>query len=160
MCIRARAQTDNRRGEAELRAARSDQRGLLWAVGLFSLFVNILLLTGPLYMLQVYDRVLGSRSEATLVALSVLVTALFLAMGILDHTRARIMARIGAKIQDRLDRRVFAAALRRLTLQPGDPSAIAAQRDLESIQRLWASPVLIAVFDIPWTCLLYTSRCV
>lgn len=145
------AQTDNRRGEAELRAARSDQRGLLWAVGLFSLFVNILLLTGPLYMLQVYDRVLGSRSEATLVALSVLVTALFLAMGILDHSRARIMARIGAKIQDRLDRRVFAAALRRLTVQPGDPSAIAAQRDLESIQRLWASPVLIAVFDIPWT---------
>lgn len=145
------AQPDNRRGEAELRAARSDQRGLLWAVGLFSLFVNLLLLTGPLYMLQVYDRVLGSRSEATLVALSVLVTALFLAMGVLDHTRARIMARIGAKIQDRLDRRVFAAALRRLTLQPGDPSAIAAQRDLESVQRLWASPVLIAVFDIPWT---------
>ena len=72
-------------------------------------------------------------------------------MGILDHTRARIMARIGAKIQDRLDRRVFSAALRRLTLNPGDPSAIAAQRDLESIQRLWASPVLIAVFDIPWT---------
>ncbi len=145
------AQQDNRRGEAELRAARSDQRGLLWAVGLFSVFVNLLLLTGPLYMLQVYDRVLGSRSEATLVALSVLVAALFLAMGILDHTRARIMARIGANIQDRLDRRVFAAALRRLTLQPGDPSAIAAQRDLESIQRLWASPVLIAVFDIPWT---------
>ena len=145
------AQNENARGEAELRAARSDQRGLLWAVGIFSVFVNLLLLTGPLYMLQVYDRVLGSRSEATLVALSLLAAALFLAMGILDHTRARIMARIGAHLQDRLDRRVFAAAMRRLTLQPGEPTALAAQRDLESIQRLWASPVLIALFDIPWT---------
>ena len=145
------AQNENARGEAELRAARSDQRGLLWAVGIFSVFVNLLLLTGPLYMLQVYDRVLGSRSEETLVALSLLAAALFLAMGILDHTRARIMARIGAHLQDRLDRRVFAAAMRRLTLQPGEPTALAAQRDLESIQRLWASPVLIALFDIPWT---------
>lgn len=104
------SQLDNRRGEAELRAARADQRGLLWAVGLFSIFANILQLTGSLYMLQVYDRVLGSRSEATLVALSVLVTFLFLAMGILDNARARVMARIGAKMQDRLDRRVFSAA--------------------------------------------------
>lgn len=145
------AQNENARGEAELRAARSDQRGLLWAVGLFSVFVNLLLLTGPLYMLQIYDRVLGSRSEETLVALSLLAAAMFLAMGILDHARARIMARIGAYLQDRLDRRVFAASLRRLTLQPGEPTALAAQRDLESIQRLWASPVLIALFDIPWT---------
>ena len=145
------AQNENARGAAELRAARSDQRSLLWAVAIFSVFVNLLLLTGPLYMLQVYDRVLGSRSEATLVALSLLAAAMFLAMGILDHTRARIMARIGAYLQDRLDRRVFAAALRRLTLQPNEPTALAAQRDLESIQRLWASPVLIALFDIPWT---------
>ena len=145
------AQNENARGEAELRAARSDQRSLLWAVAIFSVFVNLLLLTGPLYMLQVYDRVLGSRSEATLVALSLLAASMFLAMGILDHTRARIMARIGAHLQDRLDRRVFAAAMRRLTLQPGEPTALAAQRDLESIQRLWASPVLIALFDIPWT---------
>lgn len=144
------SQLDNRRGEAELRAARSDQRGLLWSVGLFSIFANLLQLTGSLYMLQVYDRVLGSRSEATLVALTILVTFLFLAMGLLDNARARIMARIGAKVQDRLDRRVFSAAMRRLTVQPNDPNALAAQRDLESIQRLWASPVLLAIFDIPW----------
>ena len=143
-------QHENRRGEAELRAARSDQKGLLWSVGLFSVFVNLLQLSGSLYMLQVYDRVLGSRSEATLVALSVLVTFLFLAMGILDNARARVMARIGARMQDRLDRRVFSAAMRRLTLQPNEPTAIAAQRDLEAIQRLWASPVLLALFDLPW----------
>ena len=145
------AMAETRRGRDELDATRADQRGLLIAVFVFSVFVNLLMLTGPLYMLQVYDRVLGSRSEATLVALSVLVAGLFLAMGVLDHARGRVMARIGARIQDRLDRRVFAAALKRLTLQPGDPVALAAQRDLEAIQRLWASPVLLAVFDIPWT---------
>ncbi|MFC3182980.1 type I secretion system permease/ATPase [Cypionkella sinensis] len=151
------SQMDNRRGEAELRAARADQRGLLWAVALFSVFANALQLTGSLYMLQVYDRVLGSRSEATLVALSVLVTFLFLALGILDNVRARVMARIGAKMQDRLDRRVFSAAMRRLTLQPNEPTAIAAQRDLEAIQRLWASPVLLALFDLPFMPLFFIA---
>ena len=139
------------RGYAELRAARANHRSLFWAVGLFSVLVNLLMLTGPLYMLQVYDRVLGSRSEATLVALSVLVTFLFLAMGVLEHARARVMARIGAAIQDKLDRRVFAAAMRRLALIPTDQVALSAQRDLEAVQRLWASPVLISIFDIPWT---------
>jgi ATP-binding cassette, subfamily C, bacterial len=61
------------------------------------------------------------------------------------------MARIGAKIQERLDRRVFQASVRRMTFSPGDQTALAAQRDLESVQRLWASPVLMAIFDIPWT---------
>lgn len=137
-------------GAAELRAARSDQNGLLVAVIIFSSVVNILMLTGPLYMLQVYDRVLGSRSEATLLALSGLVVMLFLAMGLLDHARSRILARIGARIQDRLDRRVFAAALRRLVAAPNDPLALTAQKDLEAIQRLWSSPLLTALMDMPW----------
>ena len=139
------------RGLGELRAARRESRKAMVAVFIFSVFVNFLMLTSSLYMLQVYDRVLGSRSVETLVALSVLVTFLFLAMGILDHARARVMARIGAKLQDGLDRRVFSAAVRRLALTPGDPAALAAQRDLEAVQRLWASPVLLALFDIPWT---------
>ncbi len=49
-------------GAAELRAVRKESRNLYWAVGIFSLFVNVLMLTGPIYMLNVYDRVLGSRS--------------------------------------------------------------------------------------------------
>lgn len=144
-------------GQAELRAARADMRGLLWSVGLFSIFANLLQLSGSLYMLQVYDRVLGSRSESTLVALSVLVSAMFIAMGLIDNARARVMARIGANIQNKLDRRVFEASLRSLTLQPNNPTAIAAQRDLESIQRLWASPVLLALFDIPWTPIFFLA---
>ena len=65
------------------------------------------MLTGPLYMLQVYDRVLGSRSEATLLAMTLLVAFLYGTMGVLDYTRGRIMARVGTRFQDRLDKRVF-----------------------------------------------------
>lgn len=138
-------------GRSELRAAHAGQGALLWAVGIFSVFANLLLFTGPLYMLQVYDRVLGSQSESTLAALTVLIVALFLAMGFLDYARGRILARIGARIQDQLDRRVFSAAMQRLTIAPQDGDAQSAQRDLEAIQRLWASPVLLALFDMPWT---------
>ncbi len=150
-------QVEFRRGQQELRKAIKSQSGLLWAVFLFSVFVNLLLLTGPLYMLQVYDRVLGSRSEATLLALSLLVVFLFIIMGILDFVRARVMSRIGAKVQDSLDLRVFSAALKRIGYLPGDPLATAAQRDLEAIQRLWASSVLMAVFDIPWALLFFAT---
>lgn len=139
------------RGQAELRAALRQSRGLVAAAVVFSIFVNILMLTGPLYMLQVYDRVLGSRSEATLVALSVLVVFLFLMMGLLDHARGRILARVGARIQDRLDRRVFEASVARAAIAPDDPIALSAQRDLEAIQRFWSSPVALALMDMPWT---------
>lgn len=145
------SQIEFKRGRDELDASRRDMRGLLIAAFVFSVFVNALMLTGPLYMLQVYDRVLGSRSAPTLWALSALMAFMFLVMGVLDYTRGRIMARVGARMQERLDRRVFSAALRRMQQVPGDTLALAAQRDLEAVQRLWASPVLIAVFDIPFS---------
>jgi hypothetical protein len=142
---------DRTRGLRELRAIRAEARMLFAAVFVFSVFVNILMLTGPLYMLQVYDRVLGSRSEETLIALSILCAFLFVAMGMLDHARARLMARVAARFQQRLDRRVFEAGMRRLSLLPNDQLAGPALRDLEAVQRLLASPVLISIFDIPWT---------
>ena len=139
-----------KRGRDELKAARRENRGLFWAIGLFSFFVNLLMLTGPLYMLQVYDRVLGSRSEATLLALTVLVAFLYGMMGLLDYARGRLLARIGARFQDRLDRRVFSAGLRRTALMPkaGPSNGL---RDLEAVQRFLGSPVLAAFYDIPWT---------
>ena len=81
-----------KRGLAELRDARRESRALYWFVGIFSFFVNLLMLTGPIYMLQVYDRVLGSRSEATLIALTMLVSfiyGIYGMMGFLDFARGR-----------------------------------------------------------------------
>lgn len=140
----------NQSGREELRNARRQSRGLYWAVGLFSFFANMLMLTGPLFMLQVYDRVLGSRSEATLAALSLLVVFLYGVMGVLDYTRGRIMARVGARFQAALDHRVFDAMVRRSSVS-NDPVAQTGLADLESVQRLISSPVLMAAFDIPWT---------
>jgi ATP-binding cassette subfamily C protein len=137
-------------GVAELRRARAESRSLYWLVGLFSLFANLLMLTGPLYMLSVYDRVLGSRSEATLIALSLLVLFLYGIMGILDYTRSRIMARVGARFQSRLDRRVFDAVVRKSAVAP-DLQTQSGLADLEAVQRFITSPVLIAFFDLPWT---------
>jgi PrtD family type I secretion system ABC transporter len=137
-------------GGAELRAARGQSSGLYWVVALFSMFANLLMLTGPMYMLQVYDRVLGSKSYETLIALSLLVLFLYGIMGILDFTRGRIMARVGASFQSALDRRVFDAVIRKSAVAP-DLQTQSGLNDLESIQRFITSPVLLAFFDLPWT---------
>lgn len=113
--------------------------------------VNALMLTGPLYMLQVYDRVLGSRSEETLLALTLLIAFLFLMMGILDHLRGRVMARVGARFQATLDGRVFQANLRRAAMGSDTAQGKNALRDLESVQRFLSSPAFLALCDIPWT---------
>ena len=138
-------------GKAELVKARRAASGLLSSVFVFSVFVNLLMLTGPLFMLQVYDRVLGSRSEETLVALFVLVAVLFALMGILDYARGRVLARFGARFQTDLDDRVFRAVLKR-SLSPKFRNApVAGLRDLETIQATLTSPVMLALFDVPWT---------
>lgn len=143
------------KGRAELLNVRRESRSLYWMVAIFSFFVNLLMLTGPLYMLNVYDRVLGSRSLETLIALSVLVAFLYGCMGILDFVRGRIMGRVGARFQSRLDRRVFGAVLKATTLARAPREAATGLRDLESVQRLITSPALMALFDLPWAPLFF-----
>lgn len=135
----------------ELRRARQEGFKLLLAAFVFSVFINLLMLTGPLFMLQVYDRVLGSRSEETLVSLFLLVAALYAMMGLLEYARSTVIARFGARFQVALDDRVFDVIIRR-SLQPHLRAAPAGGlRDLETIQSVFTSPALMALFDIPWT---------
>lgn len=140
------------RGRAELSAARRGVRGLILAAALFGVFVNLLMLTGPIYMLQVYDRVLGSRSEATLVALTLIVVYLYGLMALLDIARGRLMARAAARLKLALEGRVFRAVLRRSAVL-GERSAAqpGSLRDLDAVWRMTASPALAALFDLPWT---------
>ena len=145
------------RGRAELLSARRESRTLYWMVALFSFFVNMLMLTGPLYMLNVYDRVLGSRSLETLIALSMLVGFLYACMGILDFVRGRVMGRIGAQFQAKMDRRVFSAVLKATTLNRAPREAATGLRDLEAVQRLITSPALMALFDLPWAPLFFVG---
>ncbi len=138
-------------GPTELKAAMATCRWHFIAVAFFSVFVNLLMLTGPLFMLQIYDRVLTSRSEETLVALLVLVTGLFAMLGILEYLRGRVLARAGARFQSLLDDRVMTAVLRR-SVEPADrarPST--AGRDLEAVRQLLGGSAPFALFDIPWT---------
>ena len=143
--------TEKRNGDREIRAALAESRRLFVACAMFSMAVNVLMLTGPLFMLQIYDRVLGSRSEATLVTLAVLVGFLFLLMGALDHARGRVLARVGARLQERLDPRVLRAIMVR-SVAPAERSRPATGlSDLEAIQRFASSPGAFTFFDAPWT---------
>ncbi len=135
----------------ELQKVRNQSVSFLGVAFLFSIFVNLLMLTGPLFMLQVYDRVLSSRSVETLTALFLLVGLLYGLMAMLDYARGRIVARFGAKFQSSLDERVFDGTIRRALYPQVRAAPATALRDLEAVRSLCASPVFLAVMDIPWT---------
>ena len=116
----------------------------------FSVFTNLLMLTGPLFMLQIYDRVLGSRSEETLVALAVLVASLYFFLWLLEFARGRVMARVGLRFQSVMTGRVFTAVLERSALEKGRGETGKLQ-DLEAVRGFFGSPVMLALFDAPWT---------
>jgi len=124
----------------------------LWAASLlFGAVSNLLVLTGPIFMLQVYDRVLTGRSAATLMVLFALVAFLFAMMAGVDTARAQVLARIGARARDGLEKRVFEASLRARLRDPPDPRATLAMQDLDAVQRVLGSTVAQALLDLPWT---------
>src|SRR5437867_188509 len=94
---------------SELGAALNACRDALLGVGAMSLVINLLYLTGSMFMLEIYDRVLPSRSVPTLVGLSILAGGLYAAQGVLDLMRSRILARIGVNLNESLSARVFQA---------------------------------------------------
>ncbi|TPW28259.1 type I secretion system permease/ATPase [Martelella alba] len=134
----------------ELLTALAASKQALGGVALFSAVVNILALTSTVFMLQVYDRVIPSRSGATLLALYVLIVLLYGLMGVLDSVRGRLLARVGTRFQDRLDDRVFRIVLR-LSLIPSEREKPAeALNSLATIQTFLASPLPGALCDLPW----------
>lgn len=135
--------------------ARRKGRSLLFAAFVFSIFVNLLMLTGPLFMLQVYDRVLASQSVETLAALFVLVGCLMALMGILDWARSRLVARIGGRLQETLDGVAFSAGLNERARKGKDTNSLTAPRDVEAIQGFYAAPVFLALMDLPWSPLFF-----
>lgn len=142
-------------GDKALSFARADARGLIFSAFVFSVFANLLMLTGPLFMLQIYDRVLASRSGETLTALFALVTLLYLLLWLLDFARGRVMARVGTRLEAALAERTFRAVQRRAVLGRGPRSG--AVSDLETLRAFFAAPVLTALFDIPWTLLFMAA---
>lgn len=124
-------------------------RGTLIAVLVFSFFINLLMFVGPLYMLQVYDRVLTSRSEVTLIAITVIAVGLLVAYSLLEGVRSRILVRVGAAIDGLMASKVFQAAFRGHVLRPGQPYT-QALRDLDGLREFVTGAGIIAFCDAPW----------
>ncbi|MEZ5845062.1 MAG: type I secretion system permease/ATPase [Hyphomicrobiaceae bacterium] len=137
------------RRDGELYAAIAASRDAILATGVFSLVINVLMLTGPLFMLQVYDRVMTSGSIPTLIALAALTGFLYAAIGLLELVRSRVVVRVGLEFDRRIADRVFRSALRRGVT--GKVSSVSALRELDQIRQFVAGPGPITLFDAPWT---------
>ncbi len=136
-------------GNAELSHALRHCSSALLGVALFSGAVNVLMLTGSVFMLQVYDRVIPSRSIPTLVGLALLVAGLFAVQGLLDLIRSRMLVRVGASLHERFAGRVFNTTLRLPLLRQG-VEASQPLRDLDQIRSFLSSSGPLAFFDLPW----------
>jgi ATP-binding cassette subfamily C exporter for protease/lipase len=133
----------------ELRVALRSLRGALLTVGVFSGFINLLMLAPAIYMLQVYDRVLASRNETTLLVLSLLVVGAFLFMAALEAVRGWVLVRVGARLDSQLNARVFTAAFERNLRRRGSNTAQPIH-DLNTVRQTLTGSALLAAFDAPW----------
>lgn len=135
---------------SELAAALAACRGAFIAVALFSGMSNVLMLTGAIFMLEIYDRVLPSRSVPTLVVLFALAAGLFAALGVLELIRGRILVRVSESLDEALSARVYDAVVR-VALVAGDRGeGVQPLRDLDNIRAFLSGLGLVAFFDLPW----------
>lgn len=118
-------------------------------VGIFSAVINLLLLTPSLYMLQVYDRVIPSRNEVTLLMLTLMMLGGYLFMGALEFVRSFVLVRVAARLDMRLNKRVYTAAFEQ-NLKKGGTNAGQSLQDLTNIRQFLTGNALFAFFDAPW----------
>ncbi|QJQ96050.1 MULTISPECIES: type I secretion system permease/ATPase [Halomonadaceae] len=119
------------------------------SVGFFSMFVNLLMLVPPMYMLQVYDRVLSTQSVDTLIMLTIVVVFLFMIMGGLELVRSRILVRVGNRLDTNINARLYSAMFRRSVVSQGRQTA-QPLNDLTSLRQFLTGNGLFAFFDAPW----------
>ncbi len=131
-----------------LRTTIRSLRTAFITVGLFSCILNLLMLTGPIFMLQVYDRVLSSRSVPTLVALAVLAATLYAFWGLFEFLRHRVMSRAGFW----LDQQLGAATFREWMAKSigGEAEGPRPLVDIAALRQFLSSPGLMGIFDAPW----------
>jgi len=135
---------------SELAEALRACRGAFVGVGLISCMINLLYLTGSMFMLQVYDRVLPSRSVPTLVGLVVIAAVLYIAQGVLDLLRGRILGRVGTSLDEALNARVFDSIVRLPLIAGNRSEGLQPMRDLDNVRSFLGSMGPGAFFDLPW----------
>jgi ATP-binding cassette subfamily C protein len=129
-------------------ASRGAQHAI-YGIGLFSALINVLALTGSLFMLQVYDRVLPSHSVPTLVALAILTATLFTFYGLLDLFRGRMLVRLGAWLDAAISPQVYQAIVR-LPLARIPNNKAEPLRDLDTVRSFLSGQGPCVLFDLPW----------
>ncbi len=125
-------------------------RTALLGVGVFSMFINLLMLTGPLFMLQIYDRVLTSRSIPTLLAFTVLVVALYMFLGFLEFIRQRVLVRIGHRFDEQAGPTAFETYIEMPLMTGPRGEVVQPIRDIDQVRQFFAGPAITALFDMPW----------
>jgi len=135
---------------SELGEALHACRNAFIGVGVMSCMINLLYLTGSLFMLEVYDRVLPSRSVPTLVGLIILACGLYIAQGVLDLIRGRILGRIGTSLDEALNARVFDTIVRLPLIAGGRSEGLQPLRDLDNVRSFLGGMGPGAFFDLPW----------
>src|SRR6516162_209249 len=135
---------------SELGDALRACRGAFIGVGLMSCIINLLYLTGSIFMLEIYDRVLPSRSVPTLVGLVIIATGLYMAQGVLDLIRSRILGRIGTSLDEALNERVFDTVVRLPLVAGGRGEGLQPLRDLDNVRSFLGGMGPGAFFDLPW----------
>ncbi len=134
---------------SELSVALAGCRHAFIGIAAFSAAINLLQLTGPIFMLEVYDRVLPSRSIPTLVAISILALILFGFQGLLDIVRGRVLVRIAGSIDHTMSARIYDLAAK-LPLRALAPAGYQPLHDLDRIRSFMSSVGPVALFDLPW----------
>ncbi|HDS1802086.1 TPA: type I secretion system permease/ATPase [Pseudomonas putida] len=136
--------------ENSLQAALKACKGAFISVGVFSLFVNALMLVPTFYMLQVYGRVLTSNNVTTLVMLTIIMSILVITSGTLEWVRSRIMVRVSTKLDVLLSRHVYKASFKRALESGGMDASAQPMNDLTSLRQFLTGNGVFAFFDAPW----------
>lgn len=135
--------------KSEITDILSSFKGAFRTVGIFSAIINLLMLAPSLYMLQVYDRVLQSRNEITLLMLTLLMLGAYAFMSALEFVRSFVLIRIGAKLDMQMNKRIYTAAFEQ-NLKQGGGNPGQALQDLTQIRQFLTGNGLFAFFDAPW----------
>lgn len=135
--------------KTSLELAYKKFRASFVATIVFSFFTNLLMFVGPLYMLQVYDRVLSSRNEMTLIMITAIAIALLVTYGLLEFTRSRLLVRAGMQFDEVLANPVFHRVVKQQTAQPGSGTEIAL-KDIDKVREFMTGQGILAFFDAPW----------
>src|SRR5690242_18650743 len=143
---------------SELSDALRAFRGAFVGIALMSGIINLLYLTGSIFMLEIYDRVLPSRSAPTLIGLVIVAGGLYMAQGVLDLIRVRTLGRIGTALDEALNARVFQTVVRLPLVTGGRNDGLQPLRDLDNVRSFLGGMGPSAFFDLPWLP-LYLAIC-